>query len=175
MRESGFSEGNIPVTPPVVKCLTRKGWDTSWPTDLRAASIRWVHKEVAAAEWIAKDVRHVVEDSCIGQGVSKVGLGGAVVESVVDGGELDGDTAALRVTAELLAVDVALVENLFGSDGAADRPQEDVEGAVVLDDSVADASDSSGGAEGGEDEGFELHFGLCLVAVFAWNGRFSSV
>lgn len=138
---------------------TRVG--TLVPNNRRAVLVRAVNDHLVTGEGVAKDVREIVPDLGAVKAVGKVGLGLVGEETVSLAGDLEGAATGLGVTGELLNVGVVARRNSVGvRDVAANRPEGNLEVAVVADDSVAYSRDSAGEPEGsgGDDGSLAEHF-----------------
>lgn len=67
--------------------------DTVGPADLGAGGQGWDHLERVAGESVTEDIRQIIPDSAAVQSVGKVGLGTAVVQAILGGGDLQGDAS----------------------------------------------------------------------------------
>lgn len=123
--------------------------DTSGAKDVGAAILGWHKCQAPVLEGVAVDVGDIVPES-VGEGVLK--LRDRVLGLIAR--DLDRDTTTISVGAIRLRVVAAVgIERLHGVDLVGDRPQVDGEVALVLNDGLAQRTDSGdGGHDGGSGE-----------------------
>lgn len=132
--------------------LAASWWCSTRPVNRAARSVRRSDRERVAREWISKDIGKVVPDLAVGQGVGIVGLRRGVVETVLNGGDLDGYTTGGGVTVQCFQVVVTWLKSVLLAHNRVYGPEVDGERAAVDDNGVADGrGQRRKAADGGED------------------------
>lgn len=116
-----------------------------------------------ARERVPKHIRQIIPHSIPRERVREIHLRTSVIQPVLAAGDLERNPTRRRVVVQLLAVAVAGLDGLFGSDGAANGPE--VDGVLAVVDYIggADGGDE-GEAETNEGEDLDLH-----VVVDSWK------
>lgn len=137
------------------------------PADVRASRICGPHDNRLAGEWVTEDIGQVVPNCAWVQSVGKVGLRAAVVQTVVDGGDLQRDPTGRTVMVQYFGVAATCRDGLLRANAAANGPQVDWEVALVGHDSVANgAGKRSQSGNRGNNCSREVHF----VGRWSWFG-----
>lgn len=144
--------------------LAATGRDTVGPADLGAGAQGRNHLESVAREGITEDIRQVIPDSAAVQSVGKVGLGAAVVQAILAGGDLQSDATGRGIEVQGLRVGSTWVDGLAGPNRAANRPEVDGSVASVNDSGMTNSAGERGqSGDGGNGSGGETHGWLILL------------
>lgn len=132
------------------------------PNDAVAVLVGRHDRDLVALERRAEDIREVVEHPVRVERVGEVGLRRAVVQAVLDRGDLDGEATGDGVAHEVVLIRLAPVKLADVLDIGADGPDVDGEVAVVV--NVGLAGRCGGHSEGGNGSGGEgTHVGGLLI------------
>ena len=140
--------------------LASTGRDTVTPADVGTGSVGGKDVQSVAGEGITEDIGHVVPDGVAVQGVGEVGLGTAVIQTVLAGGNLQRDATGGGIVVQQLRIHALGLDGDLRANRAANGPQVDGEVAVIHHAGLADSANqrSQGGNRGDNGSG-EMHCG----------------